>query len=151
MSMHLEAFMPCLGEVDACCELKEINVPPDCCGNPNSTNTPRILTKDADLQVCFDINYNGPLFSILPTTCDWKCEIWFENVGGLPDSNFQKQVLHSHVPATGPHTLSPTVTVPWNCGIPCAAYRPICKITLECNGIVLVTAFSEGDIILFGS
>ena len=146
--MHLEAFMPCLGEVNASCKMKEINVPDDCCGHPNPTDTPRILTPNADLEVCFNINYNGPLFKILPPTCNWKCEVWFENVGGLPDLNFQKSVLGAHNPNTG--NISPSVTIPYDCGIPCTAYRPICKVTLECNGCVLVTAFSEGNIILFG-
>ena len=150
MSMILEAFMPCLGEVEPCVDISEVGVPPGCCPGIDSG---RIITKGATLQVDFTINYSGTLFSILSNTERWECVVLLEDIGtaGVAGNlNFKADDNPSHIPALS-GTVTGQVSIPWSPALAGKVVKPVFKVTLHVGtaSTLLVCAFSEGRMIHF--
>lgn len=147
MSMHLEAFMPCLGEVDVCVETREVDVPEGCCPGMQQDSA-RIITKGATYQAEFTINYSGTLFDLLDGE-KWKVSAWLENVGGIPDNNQQTAVEVDHVVPAPVGGLVKTISFNWSGSRAGNIYKPVFKAELIVNNVLLVCAFGEGPIIHF--
>lgn len=137
-----------MGEVSACVDTSEVNVPPGCCPGQGQ-NSGRIITTGASLQVDFTINYSGALFSLISATETWDCEVLLEQIGGIPDPNLQKPVTPApnHIPGGGPVVGS--TTIPWTPSKAGNVYKLVFKVTLMVGTTLVVCAFSEGGMVHF--
>ncbi len=145
MSMPIEAFMPCLGTVDACVKNTEENVPPGCC--PTGIESSKILTAGADFVSKFDITYSGTLFALISSAENWVVETWLENVGGVADVNLRKSRLIQHVPSATVQTITDKVVFNYTDLVAGDMYKVMCKVELKVGGVLIVCGFYEGDII----
>ena len=145
MSMPIEAFMPCLGEVDACVESGEKNVPEGCCPGQEK-GSGKILSPGADWVAEYEISYSGTLFALITSAENWKIELWLENVGGTPDTNVQEADTIAHVQSAGPQTVTGDITVPYAALTKGAIYKQVFKVELKVGKQLIVCGFSEGKI-----
>ena len=144
MPMNLESFIPCPATVDACTTGKEIGENA-CC--PQQLD-PKIITAGASYEVTFDWTATGPLFAIIPNTAQWKLEVMMETLGGNPDPNpITVTALKQHVPAAGPTVYQEKVVLAGTNFTAGQVLRPIFKLTLFYNSVLIVCAFSDGDLI----
>ncbi|HHM21576.1 MAG TPA: hypothetical protein ENJ20_06085 [Bacteroidetes bacterium] len=149
MSMPIEAFMPCLGNVDVCCTPREIPGDKSCCPQEEKDH-PKIISPGAKLDVEFDIQYQGTLFALIGNSENWKVSVWAENLGGIPDANVQKSQTVAHVQTANPQTLKQTVQFTVGNGANQLKkgnnYRMICQVELKVGGVFIVCGFAEGEI-----
>jgi hypothetical protein len=144
MSMPIEAFLPCLGEVKASVNTSERNVPVGCC--PSGIENSKILTKGADIVSEFEITYQGTLFALIDDGETWKVETWLENVGGKPDKNERKKTNISHKQTALQQTIKGEVSFNYSDLVPGDMYKMVYKVELKVNGVLIVCGFSEGEI-----
>jgi hypothetical protein len=144
MSMPIEAFLPCLGEVEACVTTSERNVPEGCC--PSGIESSRILTKGADLVSEFEITYQGTLFALIDDGETWKVETWLENVGGKLDTNERKTTKISHKQTAIQQTVTGQVSFNYSDLVAGDIYKLVYKVELKVNNVLIVCGFSEGEI-----
>ncbi|HFA48863.1 MAG TPA: hypothetical protein ENJ95_07590 [Bacteroidetes bacterium] len=143
--MPIEAFMPCLGEVDACVTSGEKNVPEGCCPG-SGKDSAKILSPGADWVAEYDIKYQGTLFALIDGSESWNIELWLENVGGTPDTNVQKADTIAHVQSSVATAINGTITVPYASLTAGAIYKQVFKVELKVGKQLIVCGFSEGDI-----
>ena len=141
--MPIETIMPCLGTVDACVRYGETPTRGGCCPEEEQENG-RILSSDAAWQVDFEIEYEGVLFDLIDSSENWNIEVWLENMGGVPDNNYQEKATIAHVQTDSPTTLNGSISIPWGTLTAGAVYRQVFKVEFNVNGNLLVCAFSEG-------
>ncbi len=139
MSMPLETFMPCLATVDASVAPREIPVGQRCSGS--SINNPRIISPGSGYAVDFSWTAGGNLFQLIGPGQNWLLEVFLENVGaGANDNNAAPGVANvPHVPGQAAYAG----TVSFNALEKGRIYKPVVKLSLIVNNVLVVCGFDE--------
>ncbi len=143
MSMPLETFMPCLATVDACVTPRETPAAQRCYGS--SLDNPRIISPGSGFEVQFDWTIGGNLFQLIGPGQSWTLEAFLENVGTeiagalKPDPNVGAQALVAHIPGQTNYTG----TVKFGTLDKGRIYKPVVKLSLIVNSVLVVCGFDE--------